>query len=131
MSEFKSEIRDSKIIALEEKVSKGSYGKYVRSLVLKRIRGFTDREVTFDFPVSALVGPNGGGKTTVLGAAGLIYREVAPRTFFAKSGTGVLGVGQDRPDAGNAGPAPAVNPGLDPPKIFSYGGKLLTQRPRD
>nr|WP_155910152.1 MULTISPECIES: AAA family ATPase [unclassified Mycolicibacterium] len=55
-------------------------------LVLKRVRGFTDREVTFDFPVTALVGPNGGGKTTILGAAGLIYKDVAPRRFFAKSG---------------------------------------------
>ncbi|BCO36006.1 hypothetical protein BMW24_008660 [Mycobacterium heckeshornense] len=86
MSEFKSEIRDSTINALENKVAKGSYKKYLSRLVLKRVRGFTDREVTFDFPVTALVGPNGGGKTTILGAAGLIYREVPPRRFFAKSG---------------------------------------------
>lgn len=86
MTEGKSEIRASTIHALEEKVSKGSYGKYLSRLVLKRVRSFTDREVTFDFPVTALVGPNGGGKTTILGAAGLIYREVPPRRFFAKSG---------------------------------------------
>lgn len=86
MTEFRSEIRHSKVIALQDKVLKGDYGKYLRRLVLKRIRGFTDREVTFDFPVTALVGPNGGGKTTVLGAAGLIYRDVPPRRFFAKSG---------------------------------------------
>ena len=86
MSDFKSEIRDSTIHDLEEKVSKGNYGKYLSRLVLKRVRGFTDREVTFDFPVTALVGPNGGGKTTILGAAGLIYRDVPPRRFFAKSG---------------------------------------------
>lgn len=86
MAEYRSEIRDSTIAALEEKVAKGNYRKYLSRVVLKRVRGFTDREVTFDFPVTALVGPNGGGKTTVLGAAGLIYRTVPPRRFFAKSG---------------------------------------------
>lgn len=86
MSEYKSEIRDSDIRALEDKVTKGSYRKYLSRLTLKRVRGFTDREVTFDFPVTALVGPNGGGKTTILGAAALIYQSVPPRRFFAKSG---------------------------------------------
>jgi predicted ATPase len=85
--EFKSEIRDSDIVALEAKAANGSYSKYLKRIVLKRVRGFTDRDVTLDFPVTALVGPNGGGKTTVLGAAGLIYRDVAPSRFFAKSGT--------------------------------------------
>ncbi|MBI3214702.1 MAG: AAA family ATPase [Mycobacterium sp.] len=86
VSEFKSEIRDGEIAALEEKVAKDNYGKYLSRLILKRVRGFTDREVSFDFPVTALVGPNGGGKTTILGAAGLIYKDVPPRRFFAKSG---------------------------------------------
>jgi len=86
MSEYKSEIRDSEIEALEDKVSRNSYRKYLKRLTLKRVRSFTDREITFDFPVTALVGPNGGGKTTILGAAALIYKSVPPRTFFAKSG---------------------------------------------
>jgi len=86
MSEYRSEIRDSEIEALEEKVARGAYRKYLSRVTLKRVRGFTDREVTFEFPVTALVGPNGGGKTTILGAAALIYQSVAPRRFFAKSG---------------------------------------------
>ncbi|MFD5180954.1 ATP-dependent endonuclease [Nocardia sp. NPDC058379] len=86
MSEFKSEIRQSDIDDLAAKVSKGSYGKYLKRVTLRRIRGFIDREVTFDFPVTALVGPNGGGKTTVLGSAALVYRDVPPSRFFAKSG---------------------------------------------
>lgn len=83
---FKSEVRASEINLLEEKVSKGSYAKYLRRVLLTKVRGFKEREVTFDFPVTALVGPNGGGKTTILGAASLIYRSVQPRRFFAKSG---------------------------------------------
>jgi predicted ATPase len=54
---------------------------------LKRIRGLIDQEIQFDFPVTALIGVNGGGKTTVLGAAGLAYIEVEPKTFFAKGGS--------------------------------------------
>lgn len=86
MEPYKSEIRESDLQALQDKVASGSYHKYLRRLTLTRVRGFADREVTFDFPVTALIGPNGGGKTTILGAAALIYEDVAPRTFFAKSG---------------------------------------------
>lgn len=86
MDEYQSEISPSAIIGLEEKVSKDSYGKYLKRLTLRKVRGFTDRTVTFDFPVTALVGPNGGGKSTVLGAAALAYKSVLPGRFFAKSG---------------------------------------------
>ncbi|MEV0199090.1 AAA family ATPase [Nonomuraea sp. NPDC050691] len=84
--EFLSEIRDSDITALREKVSRRSYGKYLHRIAIERLRGFENQEISFDFPVTALVGPNGGGKTSILGAAGLIYREVEPRRFFLKSG---------------------------------------------
>lgn len=33
-----------------------------------------------------MIGPNGGGKTTVLGAAGIVYKSIPPRAFFSKSG---------------------------------------------
>jgi predicted ATPase len=67
MSGYRREIRDSDIRYLEEKVSAGSYGAYLRRITLRRVRGFSDRVVSFDFPVTALVGPNGGGKSTILG----------------------------------------------------------------
>ena len=86
VSGYRSQIRDSEIRSLEEKVSAGSYGAYLRRITLRRVRGFRDRVVSLDFPVTALVGPNGGGKSTILGAAGLVYDSVAPGTFFAKSG---------------------------------------------
>jgi predicted ATPase len=82
----KSEIRDSVITALSERVRKRGYTKYLTSMRIVKLRGFSDVEIRFDFPVTALIGPNGAGKTTILGAAGLIYDSVPPRRFFAKSG---------------------------------------------
>lgn len=84
--DYSSEVRPSIFSDLKEKVAKENYGKYLKRITLRKVRGFTDREVTFDFPVTALVGPNGGGKTTILGAAALAYKTVAPGLFFAKSG---------------------------------------------
>ncbi len=76
---YQSEIRESQIRKLLEKVSNQSYGKYLNKIYLTKVRGFENQVIKFDFPVTALIGPNGGGKTTILGAAGCIYREVKPR----------------------------------------------------
>lgn len=83
---FKSEIRNSTISSLLEKADKKNYGKYLSKLSLRPVRGFDGESVTFDFPVTAIVGPNGGGKTTILGAAACAYKSIQPRRFFAKSG---------------------------------------------
>lgn len=84
---FQSEIRHSTINSLIEKVQKRDYRKYLYKVILSCVRGFNDQVITFDFPVTAIVGPNGGGKTTILGAAGCAYASVKPRQFFAKSGS--------------------------------------------
>ncbi|MCG8206312.1 ATP-dependent nuclease [Tenacibaculum finnmarkense] len=81
-----SEIRVSQIRRLLEKVRTKGYGKYLPKIKLKKVRGFENKEINFDFPVTAIVGPNGGGKTTVLGAAAIAYKEQKPARFFAKSG---------------------------------------------
>ncbi len=83
---FRSEIRQSQIDNLLEKVRRKNYHKYLYKVILKKLRGFSDKVITFDFPVTALVGPNGGGKTTILGAAACAYKSIKPRKFFAKSG---------------------------------------------
>jgi len=83
---FRSEIRESEINQLLEKVEKENYGKYLRKLKMTELRGFKNATISFDFPVTALIGTNGAGKTTILGAAALIYKEIKPRRFFAKSG---------------------------------------------
>jgi energy-coupling factor transporter ATP-binding protein EcfA2 len=85
-SSFKSEIRPSQIQDLLEYVQARKYKEYLLSIRLAQLRGFSGELVQFDFPVTALVGPNGGGKTTILGAAACAYSSVKPQQFFAKSG---------------------------------------------
>ena len=84
--EYKSEIRDSEINLLFEKVENKNYGKYLKKVTLCPIRGFVNEFVRFDFPVTAIIGPNGGGKTSVLGACACAYISQRPGRFFSKSG---------------------------------------------
>lgn len=81
-----SEIRNSTIQNLLEKASKRNFGKYLPKMTLRHLRAFRDQPVSFDFPVTAIIGPNGGGKTSVLGAAAIAYSDILPRQFFAKGG---------------------------------------------
>jgi len=83
---MKSEIRESTIKNLLERANKKNYEKYLAKMSLKHLRAFRDEPVSFDFPVTALIGPNGGGKTSILGAAAIAYRDMPPRRFFAKGG---------------------------------------------
>lgn len=82
-----SEIRDSEKADLLRRVSKRGYPTYLVGMHLVHLRAYKGARIMFDFPVTALVGPNGGGKSTVLGAAALISKNIKPRQFFAKSGT--------------------------------------------
>ncbi|MGE8319075.1 MAG: ATP-dependent nuclease [Comamonas sp.] len=83
---YQSEIRDSQINELLDKVQSKKYGKYLLKVHIDKARSFSRKTVTFDFPVTAFIGPNGGGKTTLLGAAACAYQSVKPSRFFAKSG---------------------------------------------
>ncbi len=83
---YQSEIRPSQIQTLLEKAQSKKYGKYLAKISIEKARAFNKKTITFDFPVTALVGPNGGGKTTLLGAAACVYASVKPSLFFAKSG---------------------------------------------
>lgn len=85
---YKSEIRPSTIQMLLDKVRLQKYGEYLIKITIKKIRGFSDRDIRFDFPVTALIGPNGSGKSSVLGAAACAYKAMKPGNFFPKSALG-------------------------------------------
>jgi len=86
--EYVSEIRQSQITALLDKVRRQNYGKYLLNTRLDHVRAFRGPTVSFEFPVTALIGPNGGGKSTIMGAAACAYREIRPGLFFPKSAIG-------------------------------------------
>ena len=88
MTEYQSEIRPSQISALLEKVRKKNYGKYLMRMRMERIRSFSGVLVDCEFPVTALIGPNGGGKSTILGASACAYKDIKPGLFFPKSAIG-------------------------------------------
>ena len=83
---YQSEIRPSQINDLLEKVRQRKYGQYLLSVIIDKARSIEGKRVDFNFPVTAVVGPNGGGKTTIAGAAAILYKDIAPADFFAKSG---------------------------------------------
>jgi len=83
-----SEIRDSTKLALFDKVRKQDYGKYLVEVIINKIRAFENEEINFEFPVTALIGPNGGGKSSILGAAACAYKDIKPGSFFPKSTIG-------------------------------------------
>lgn len=79
---YKSEIRPSQIKKLSDKVRKLNYEKYLWKINLIKCRAFENVTIELDFPVTALIGPNGGGKTTILGSCALLYNSIAPRQFL-------------------------------------------------
>jgi ABC-type multidrug transport system ATPase subunit len=82
---YRSEIRDSIIADLLERVEQNRYRKYLRSVTLDKIRLFAGATISFDFPVVALIGPNGGGKTTVLAVCQCIYSSSNRKKAFELS----------------------------------------------
>jgi predicted ATP-dependent endonuclease of OLD family len=85
MGPYQSEIRDSQVRDLLQKVNANNYGSYLRRMKLLKVRAFQNEGVDFDFPVTALIGTNGGGKSTILGAAAIAHKSIRPALFFPKS----------------------------------------------
>lgn len=82
------DVRQSDIDTLEGKVKKKSYSKYLVGFCIHNVRSFVNQYIEFKFPVTAIIGTNGGGKSTILGAAALAYKQVKPGDFFPKSNVG-------------------------------------------
>lgn len=68
-----------------DKVRDNKFSKYVKRVVLRNVRGFGEEVIDFKAPVTALIGTNGGGKSTILGAVALAYKTIKPSKFFPKS----------------------------------------------
>jgi predicted ATPase len=61
---------------LETKWHTGNgWPKRLEWLQIHRIRGWSDQRISFDFPIVAIVGENGSGKSTVLQSAACAYQS--------------------------------------------------------
>ncbi|MGA2569687.1 MAG: ATP-binding protein [Terracidiphilus sp.] len=66
--------------------SKGGWPKKLEWIKISGLRGWKGHAFRFDYPIMAIVGENGAGKSTVLQCAAAIYRSTAPKTFLKGRG---------------------------------------------
>jgi predicted ATPase len=92
------DISPSALHALSVRVAKRNYNKYLLEIHLRNVRAFNNQKVTFSFPVTAVIGTNGGGKSTILGASALAYKSVKPGEYFPKSNVGDISMANWRID---------------------------------
>lgn len=67
------------------RVERQNYNQFVKSIRIRSLRGIVGQEIEFKYPVTALIAPNGGGKSTILGATAMAYKETKPAKFFPKA----------------------------------------------
>lgn len=56
--------------------------QYIKSIKITNIHGWTGQEIAFNFPVVAIVGENGIGKSTFLKASVCAYKNKNGQTFY-------------------------------------------------
>lgn len=63
---------------------RGDFQKHLERINITNIRGWTGQPILFNFPLCAVVGENGAGKTSILQAAAVCYRGSTKwDSFFA------------------------------------------------
>jgi predicted ATPase len=77
----------SEIRRLSAKWSSGTgWPKRLESLRISGLRGWTGQQFKLGYPIMAVVGENGSGKSTVIQCAAAVYRSTAPKTFYKGRG---------------------------------------------
>jgi hypothetical protein len=85
MAIYFTKSNESNIREINQSLSQGQFTSFLHQIKLNKIRGFENQTVNFEFPVTAIVAPNGGGKTTILAAACLPYMDIEPSVFIQHS----------------------------------------------
>lgn len=60
----------------------GPWYQFLKSIKITNIHGWNAQEINFSFPIVAIVGENGIGKSTFLKAAVCAYKNKAGKTFY-------------------------------------------------
>ena len=61
---------------------RSGWPKFLEWIEIAGVRGWTGQKISFDFPITAIVGENGAGKTTVLQSAACVYKATSGRTWY-------------------------------------------------
>lgn len=71
---------------LENNWNNGQFPKHLEYLELTNLRGWIGQRIEFKFPIVAIVGENGMGKSTIIQAAAALYKPPAGDTgYFASA----------------------------------------------
>jgi predicted ATPase len=79
---------DAEINKIRKQFLAGLWPQFLESVVIDRLRGWANEAVLFQFPITAVIGENGTGKSTVLKAAAASYEQPTkkltyyPSTFY-------------------------------------------------
>ncbi|MEZ4310764.1 MAG: AAA family ATPase [Polyangiaceae bacterium] len=75
----------AEIVTIREQYNAGQWPQFLRAIALRGLRGWNGERIELKFPVTAIVGQNGTGKTTVLKAAASAYENADGRDSFFPS----------------------------------------------
>ncbi|MDF7662386.1 AAA family ATPase [Erwiniaceae bacterium L1_54_6] len=70
---------------LQERWGRGDFPKHIEWVELDGIRGWTGQRVDFKFPMAAIVGENGVGKSTILQAVAALYESTLDTKYYAST----------------------------------------------
>lgn len=76
----------SEISKIGDQFKAGQWPQFLETVEISGLRGWSGQTVNFTFPVVAVVGENGTGKSTLLQAAACAYENTdASKTFYPSS----------------------------------------------
>jgi predicted ATPase len=83
-------MESEEILRIREQHLNGQWPQFLESVEISGLRGWTGQVVEFKFPIVAIVGENGTGKSTVLKVAACAYKNESgasyyPSTFFMET----------------------------------------------
>ncbi|MGZ5051698.1 MAG: AAA family ATPase [Methylobacter sp.] len=73
---------------LAAKWQRGDFPKHLEWIELDGLRGWSGQIVDFGFPIVAICGENGAGKSTIIQAAASIYDSSSDETNYASAYSG-------------------------------------------
>ncbi|NFE96385.1 ATP-dependent nuclease [Clostridium botulinum] len=72
----------NEINEIKKQFFEGQWKQFIKSITINNLRGWSGQTIEFRFPICAIVGENGIGKSTFLRAAACAYENKSGSTFY-------------------------------------------------